>query len=217
MFSVFSPPLIGRRYHRPRDTPESKFFFLQWDNEDFIINAVPHFLHLFLNLAKANEDFLVIILAADVLGLMRPFLEIELRGHTEIQMASHYGDLLTVYDPPDFAVLALIKERGLENLLPAPSAQDKVRYAFVYRRDLLCRAFNVFMGRGDHRPFPSFGILIGMTCPAELRKVIMLSCGSSREGGFGRKCADGGGSAGCLLFSAVLLVELHMRETFRAR
>jgi len=109
-----------------------------------------------LNLAKIDETFFTVILAADVLGLMRPFLEIELRGHPEIRITPHEGDFLTVYEPPDFAVLALIKERGLENLVYDLSSGVHTEYAYVYRRNVVCRAFNVFLGREDNRPFPEF-------------------------------------------------------------
>ncbi|KAG6911427.1 hypothetical protein DXG01_016524 [Tephrocybe rancida] len=137
------------------DSAESKFFFLQWDHKDFAYNAVPHFLHLFLNLAKNDESILNILLDAGVLGLLRPFLEFELRDNPESRMAVHEGEFLTVYDPSDAGILEQIKERGLEELV-TPLPQDSTRYALIYRRSLLCRAFNVFLGRGDHRPFPEF-------------------------------------------------------------
>ncbi|KAG6911430.1 hypothetical protein DXG01_016527 [Tephrocybe rancida] len=125
----------------PIDSAESKFFFLQWDHNDH--NVVPHFLHLFLNLAKNDKSILNLLLDADVLGLMRPFLEFELRNNPESRMAVHEGELLTVYDPSDAVILEQIKERSLEELM-TPFPQDSTR------------AFDVFLGREDRRPFPKF-------------------------------------------------------------
>ncbi|KAF5388069.1 hypothetical protein D9615_000767 [Tricholomella constricta] len=150
-------------------TPEAKLFFSRWDHKDLVINAIPHFLHLFINLAKADDTFLTIFLAADVLGLMRPFLEMELSGSSEIQIAHHGPDLFTVYDPPDFALLALIKERGLKDLLPELPPQEKSLHARVYRRNILRRAFNVFLGRGDlQHLFPEFWNFEWEDLPREL-------------------------------------------------
>ncbi|KAG6819597.1 hypothetical protein H0H93_010438 [Arthromyces matolae] len=135
------------------NTPESKFFYLKWDHRDFVINAVPHLIHLFMNLAKYSDKVLTIFVASDVLGILRPFLEMELRGDdSSKRIAVHQDDLLTVYDQSDYSLLDQIKEQGLEALLkPLPEGTGN---AFGYRRMLLCRAFNVFLGRGDDREFP---------------------------------------------------------------
>ncbi|KAG6830559.1 hypothetical protein H0H87_007667 [Tephrocybe sp. NHM501043] len=143
---------------RSLDTLESEFFYLPGDHQNFYVNAVTHFIHLFVNLSKQNETVREIILAADVLGLMRPFLELELRGSRH-RIAVHEGDMLTVYDPPDFDLLALIKARGLKELLPAIQWGEK-SYALTYRSFLMCRAFNVFLGRGDNwQASPEFWIV----------------------------------------------------------
>ncbi|KAH0583365.1 hypothetical protein H2248_008993 [Termitomyces sp. 'cryptogamus'] len=72
---------------------ESDFFFEDIPG-DPNLDLVPHFKfsHLSLNRAESDEPFLIMILVAEILGVMRPFLEIELRGHSERQIASHSRD-----------------------------------------------------------------------------------------------------------------------------
>jgi len=141
----------------PRDTPEFGLFFLPSDREEFIMNVVPHFIHVFLSLAKIDDTSRAIVLAADILGLMRPLLEKEFQGHASIHLDPHDGDLSMVYYPPDFALLALIKEHGLEALLPEPPAHQMANHAFQYQRSILCSAFSVFLTRRDRTsPVPWF-------------------------------------------------------------
>ncbi|KAF8076911.1 hypothetical protein FPV67DRAFT_1649615 [Lyophyllum atratum] len=65
---------------------ESVFFYLPCDHEDFTMTAVPYFIHVFMQVTRYDEAFLIIILAADILGLMRPFLEKELRGKSSYKL-----------------------------------------------------------------------------------------------------------------------------------
>ncbi|KAG6811802.1 hypothetical protein H0H93_014246 [Arthromyces matolae] len=125
---------------------ESKFFLLKWDDDDFATNAVLHFIHLFMNIAKPNKKVLNILSASNILGILRPFLEMEMRDDPERRMAIHQDDLLTVYDESDCVLLELIKEHGLGTLLKA--LPEGVGDAFVYRRILLCKAFKAFLA-GD--------------------------------------------------------------------
>ncbi|RDB20023.1 hypothetical protein Hypma_013045 [Hypsizygus marmoreus] len=131
------------------DSIEAQLFFLRWDDVDFKSNAVLHFIHCFFNIAKEDDAFFEVIYAANILGLLRPFLEMELRGRGNL--ARHDADLAMVYDEADFDILASIKGNGLENLLPR---DWDLPYAAAYRRSVLCRAFDVFMRRGDHHEFP---------------------------------------------------------------
>ncbi|KAG6827718.1 hypothetical protein H0H92_010655 [Tricholoma furcatifolium] len=126
-------------------TPESKVFFLPTDDSDFLLKAAPRFLQLFYSIARQEEAILTILLAADILGLLRPFSEMQLRSNTDRQIAFHKGDLLTVYDPPDFLILEEIRERGLKSMLK-PFAQDHV-YTNPIIVNVLCRAFDVFLHR----------------------------------------------------------------------
>lgn len=124
-------------------------FFLPWDGANTKASAVLHFICYFLDIAKTDEKFLSVAIAANILGLLRPFLEMELRGYPNV--VRHEGDLIMHYDTPDFDFLALIKQRGLRDLLPKRSEDT---YIESYRRDVLCQAFDVFMRRGDPRQYP---------------------------------------------------------------
>lgn len=122
---------------------------MSWDNAHTKLSAVLHFIRYFVDAAKTDENFLSIAIDANILGLLRPFLEIELRGHANI--IHHEGDLILKYDPPDLNLLVLIKERGLQDLLPKRS---DMTFIGSYRRDVLCQAFDVFMRRGDLQKHP---------------------------------------------------------------
>jgi hypothetical protein len=91
------------------------------------------------------------MLSSNLLGLLRPFLEME--GIPEIDHHTA-GDSSTTYDGPELEFLGLIREHGLEIFLPVLIGEPQ--YHVIYRRSVLCRAFNVFLRRGDHHQFPEF-------------------------------------------------------------
>ncbi|KAF9458460.1 hypothetical protein BDZ94DRAFT_1270499 [Collybia nuda] len=129
-------------------TPETKMFFLRWDEDDFKNTAVLHFIHCFSNIAKGEARFLRFMLEANILGLLRPFLEIE--GAPGI--ANHSVETWMVYEPTELTIVDLIRDRGLETYLPALVGEPP-DYT-VYRRSVLIQAFDIFLQREDHHPFP---------------------------------------------------------------
>ncbi|KAG6866890.1 hypothetical protein C0993_007368 [Termitomyces sp. T159_Od127] len=137
-------------------TPGSNLFYSDWDLSDPVLKYAPHFefLRLFRDLARNDEALLIIFLAADILGLMRPFLEIELRGNSEKQIDFHSGDMLTVYDSRDYSLLQLIKKNGLRHLLQPVERADTLK---MHWRAILCRAFDVFLGREKQSILEGFG------------------------------------------------------------
>lgn len=87
------------------------------------------------------------ILQANILGLLRPFLQQELQGTTR-HMVQHSGDKLLVYDAADFELLAIIRKHGLRGLSPRnPSFEvdlNDVRWI------ILSRAFKVVLRRENN-------------------------------------------------------------------
>lgn len=88
------------------------------------------------------------MLDANILGLLRPFLEIE--GVPGI--AHHPADSGMIYDPPELEFLTLVRDHGLQNYLPI--LPEKSLDYVVYRRSVICRAFDVFLHRDDQHQFP---------------------------------------------------------------
>jgi hypothetical protein len=97
----------------PWDEPQ----FHPLDKSSLKSNAVLYIIDAFIGAAKIDKDFLAIILEANFLGLLRPFLQQEFHA-TPPYMDQHSGDRLMVYDSADFALLAMIREHGLKKLLP---------------------------------------------------------------------------------------------------
>jgi hypothetical protein len=108
------------------------------------LHAILQIIDSFTGAAKRDKHFLNIILEANILGLLRPFLQQEFQA-TPPFMAQHSVDRLVVYDSADFALLAMIRERGLKKLLPPVSGGD-FDY-FDLRRAILSRAFKTILQR----------------------------------------------------------------------
>lgn len=97
----------------------------------------------FIVAARNDKGFLSVILQANILGLLRPFLQQELQG-TARHMSQHSGDKLLVYDAADFELLAIIRKNGLRGLSPSnPSSFDR-------RQIILSRAFDVVLRRENN-------------------------------------------------------------------
>jgi hypothetical protein len=124
----------------PWDEPQ----FHPLDKSSFKSNAVLYIIDAFLGAAKNDKDFLAIILEANFLGLLRPFLQQEFHA-TPPYMAQRSGDRLMVYDSADFALLAMIREHGLKKLLPP--IPDRDPNFFDLRRTILSRALNTILPR----------------------------------------------------------------------
>lgn len=95
--------------------------------------------------AQSNENFLAVILEANILGLLRPFLQQVLWDTRRI--AQHSGDRLLVYDAGDFELLEMIRKDGLRGLSP-PIFSDNASFVDL-RWTILARAFDVVLRRGD--------------------------------------------------------------------
>jgi len=76
----------GFVFHR---TPS---FFEQAMRDDIFTLAVPRLILTFASTARASEDIRIMVFAADVMGLMRPLLEVELRGHPTIHLNPHHNE-----------------------------------------------------------------------------------------------------------------------------
>ncbi|KAF9458462.1 hypothetical protein BDZ94DRAFT_101486 [Collybia nuda] len=145
-------------------TPEAMIFFLRWDEDDFKHTTVLHFLHCFFGIAKRESRFLRIMLDANVLGLLRPFLEIEgVLGIVRSLVAPSMVCIST-----ELNLIDLIRNYGLETYLPE-LAQEPLDYV-VYRRRVMIRAFDIFLDRGDHHPFPEILNSPWDTLPSGLEK-----------------------------------------------
>lgn len=93
----------------------------------------------FVAAARNDLNFLSIILEANILGLLRPFLEFELRN-TKSPILQHGSERFMVYDERDLQILTVIRERGLLELLSDISTSD-----VGLRRGILSRAFDVIL------------------------------------------------------------------------
>lgn len=135
--------MIGFVVPRPPHAPGPDYFFLPLDDAKFKSTVVLHFVHCFFNISRVDDHFLDVMLKANVLGLLRPFLEME-----DIPYITHHsGRSPMIYGPSELAFLALVSDCGLERFLPVriEGPQDYI----AYRRSILCRAFDVFLRRGD--------------------------------------------------------------------
>jgi hypothetical protein len=143
-------------------------FCLPWDEPQFRLNDEPFFrLHsilliidTFIGAARGDNDFLTIILEANILGLLRPFLQQEFQNIPPF-MAQHSGDRLMVYDSADFELLATIREHGLKQLLPRFAGGDI--YSIDLRRDILSRALDTVLRGTRNRSDTSSSCDVEMT------------------------------------------------------
>lgn len=104
-------------------------------------NEVLKIVNFFVEMAKNTPKFLTIILEANIVGLLRHFLELELRN-TASPIAQHDGEMLVVYDKQDLGVLHLIAKHGLLKLLPITKDVPK---SVAVQRKILSHAFNVVL------------------------------------------------------------------------
>ncbi|KAF9463075.1 hypothetical protein BDZ94DRAFT_651454 [Collybia nuda] len=85
----------------------------------FISRCMLEVINCFIEVARRSPKFLDTIIEANILGLLRPFLEVELRM-TSFPIAKHEGDMLMTFDDSDLVVLGLINEHGLMQLFNDP-------------------------------------------------------------------------------------------------
>lgn len=103
----------------------------------------------FVEVAQDSPEFLNIVIEANMLGLLRPFLEMELRTN-ESRIAKHDGDMLMSYNESDMPVLALIGGSGLMRLFPSYISGHILEFtplANSRTRAILARAFAVILQR----------------------------------------------------------------------
>ncbi|KAF9466991.1 hypothetical protein BDZ94DRAFT_1250259 [Collybia nuda] len=122
-------------------------FFLPWPqfvpvNESFFAsNAILQIIDSFIGAAQNHQSFLAVLLEANLLGLLRPFLQQELQGIWS--MTYHDGDNLLRYDASDFELLATLRKHGLRTLFPSISDNPHIDL----RRNILGRAVNILLRR----------------------------------------------------------------------
>lgn len=142
---------LNLQTYRTHDTSEWNAFILPWgaprfrppDEGFFKANAVLQIIYSFITAARLDNNFLAVILEANILGLLRPFLQQEFQGTPQLMW--HDSERLMVYDTTDFDFLAVIRERGLRKLYPPIPGGDT--YLFNVRRTIISRAFSVVLGR----------------------------------------------------------------------
>jgi hypothetical protein len=133
-------------HYRTWDTPDWDLFLLPWDEPDFHPRNEPLFksyavlqiIHIFVETARNDKDFLTIILEANFLGLLRRYLQQEFEAIPPY-MARHCDDRLMVYDTADLTLLAMIREHGLKKLLPPVPHADMRRAILLHAFDTILR------------------------------------------------------------------------------
>lgn len=153
---------LDQSLYRTNDTPEWEIFtgYHPWLEDKsnfrflkelpFVDTAVLRIVNSFVCAAQYDSRCLAIMVEANILGLLHPFFELELRGTSH--MTEHGQDNIMVYDTSNFQFLESIRDNGLGPLLP-PSPKVST-YSRSLRRSILCNAFDVFLHhayQNDHK------------------------------------------------------------------
>ncbi|KAF9463090.1 hypothetical protein BDZ94DRAFT_1260035 [Collybia nuda] len=136
------------------DTPEWEIFHLPWDeNTLYLKNSenerhfeqqqILHITNALIGAAKFDRRCFEIMTKANIVGLLRPYLELELRGTS--RMMQHGQEGIIVYDPSDFKLLESIRDNGPRSLISPPP--DSPTFTEILRRIVVCRGFDVFLSR----------------------------------------------------------------------
>jgi hypothetical protein len=125
---------------------------LQWDDPGFLdavdkqfrSNGILEIIDCFVDAAQHNPEFLTILLEANILGVLRPFLEREFRTHAS-PIDKHDWEKVMVYDQADLELLVQIRERGLMALLPTATLEHSHPSHIKIRRSNLSHVFDIIL------------------------------------------------------------------------
>lgn len=109
--------------------------------DSMVKSRVLKFVNFFVEAAKNDPKFLTIIIEANILGFLRPYLALELQN-TASSIAHHRRKKTMVYDKQDLFVLALISEHGLQELL---ASNGDILAPIPVRRGFLTRTLDIIL------------------------------------------------------------------------
>ncbi|KAF9466979.1 hypothetical protein BDZ94DRAFT_1305841 [Collybia nuda] len=115
--------------------------FRPFNEHYFKANYAFQITDLFIRTARLDEGILIVMLKANIFGLLFLLLQQEFRGTQYV--APNTGDEPIKHSPIDFEFLAMICEHGLRKYYP-PVPRDDL-YSISVQRVILSQAFNVVL------------------------------------------------------------------------